>query len=1588
MNKKKRNYLTKVAAILLTCILFITGIGIEDVSAFWNNDTPDYGDLRNEAKITIQLIHCYHNATSDPMYSTHYDSSGRHKLDAVQADLDSWKSDKKNNPSGRTKCVMTDTVQPRVLNDYAAGLESIDTNKYFYEYSLTYAESELVDYVLITQPEITHYSDNDSKRPADLREEHVRMYWIGSYNKSMTEVTGKWTGNGYDENDTDIGWYDFKNESFPSIDSSLSQQTWETIGDHEAFQNNKSFVFTKKMGENGMEFIYLLEGTKTVNANDGSFLDITGGIYDYLKSADASTVDKAERRYNKTYTSSGEPNASADPGFNHRDQSHDGRPLGYGEHVNAVIGIVFYNTVQFDTNGGTFAYGSVSDAMVYAGSSLCKVYPWFNDVSKESYYSDIDASNPQVSTQYGNVSVKSPTRPGYEFLGWYAAETGSDGSIAKDSDGNILLTDIPVYDLDGKAVLTYTDSNGNAKASPYFDSNGSWIYKGNVTAAARWKYIGAYSIRYSRGASNSNSVMPDSTSATLGSAVPVADGSYIEGSDYTVDFITWTNCGTTSPDNIPSIRSRFAFSYWDIEGGKYNGVSTSDDIKTEFYRADAAEGSIFTASAKYDDFTGTLPQASCAGYELEGWYSAYNAKTGTFKAEDRVGDPGGTYTVKTSGNSVYKAFYANWVKSGSRIYFDPFLCDECGKYGSTSQKTINATAGKYSARVSSGIKGASIDSLHGFAGWYDADGVQVYDGSGNAATASSKYWTADPSGKPVWNYREDIIVYAHYSEDYYIIHYDKGESDNSVSMPADAAVMEGGGTTLADGRIYGGSGYIASFDTNVEPDTTSFASIPNAVLGNFPFLHWDIEGSAYGENGKNLYYEKPGAGNKEVITATAVYTDASVTLPSTSRRGYIFKGWYRDKECTDFAGNAWDRTSIPVSATSIEIIFYAKWEKGFTDIAFDYNVPDTAKKSILGYALSGNGTSSKRVQYFAPLGTLPSPTLTGYRLSVNNLSDGWSTMPNLSDGTQVSSPVTAATAYDGSYDTLYAQWEPVSYFIRYDYDGGSVSRNNPIEAGYYEEITVYSPARAGSTFLGWKITGMDGSRHLIDGTLTGTGVTSGSGAGKGKTSIKMMGLRADSGTVTLTALWKDTQYPITYDCRDAEDNTQLTPDSDVGNPSSYTVSTPTFTLKNPTVKGYSLSGWEGTGITGRIPTVTVQNGNTGDRAYTAYYKPEEYKIAYDLCGGTWGENASHPFSAKYNRTFTVSAPVLNGCTFEGWEITDMSDDCTHIIGNTSVTGSTASGITATSFMNLRSRGGIKVRFKAVWSHAVYSIQYDFNGGSAYAGGSYPESAETYTSFNITNPERSGWTFAGWTVTGMDDALHYLPNGNTTSESSFSEGAGKASGTNLLYGNLRYSPGTVKLTAAWERDDRQIVFFGNGGIMTGDSVQGNGEWTMRFIKFGSTDFNKRSEYGTYWGTDVPSVSKTGYKFEGYYDALTGGSAAYDGSYNRISGLYWDDSSRFIGPSLILYARFTPKDFNVTFDANGGCWSSDNSQDDRTLGVTYDSTKNNKAYGRTDIYRPGYTFGGWTTNPDGTGYSVYDADGYNTADGGYWSGDYRK
>ena len=108
----------------------------------------------------------------------------------------------------------------------------------------------------------------------------------------------------------------------------------------------------------------------------------------------------------------------------------------------------------------------------------------------------------------------------------------------------------------------------------------------------------------------------------------------------------------------------------------------------------------------------------------------------------------------------------------------------------------------------------------------------------------------------------------------------------------------------------------------------------------------------------------------------------------------------------------------------------------------------------------------------------------------------------------------------------------------------------------------------------------------------------------------------------------------------------------------------------------------------------------------------------------------------------------------------------------------------------------------------------------------------------------------------------------------------------------------------------------------------------------------------------------------------------------AGAYLADNGTWVGPSLILYAHFTPLEFELTFDVNGGVWADDKSSGTRTLGVTYDSDRNSTVWGSADVERTGYIPGGWNTRADGTGYTVFDTDGYSTDEGGYWSEDYRK
>ena len=72
-------------------------------------------------------------------------------------------------------------------------------------------------------------------------------------------------------------------------------------------------------------------------------------------------------------------------------------------------------------------------------------------------------------------------------------------------------------------------------------------------------------------------------------------------------------------------------------------------------------------------------------------------------------------------------------------------------------------------------------------------------------------------------------------------------------------------------------------------------------------------------------------------------------------------------------------------------------------------------------------------------------------------------------------------------------------------------------------------------------------------------------------------------------------YSITYNL-----NGGTVPNS--SNPNSYTIES-NITLANPIRDGYKFTGWSGTDLTGESnKTVTIQQGSTGDRDYTAYWE--------------------------------------------------------------------------------------------------------------------------------------------------------------------------------------------------------------------------------------------------------------------------------------------------------------------------------------------------------------------------------------------------
>ena len=210
---------------------------------------------------------------------------------------------------------------------------------------------------------------------------------------------------------------------------------------------------------------------------------------------------------------------------------------------------------------------------------------------------------------------------------------------------------------------------------------------------------------------------------------------------------------------------------------------------------------------------------------------------------------------------------------------------------------------------------------------------------------------------------------------------------------------------------------------------------------------------------------------------------------------------------------------------------------------------------------------------------------------------------------------------------------------------------------------------------------------------------------------------------TLTAQWTVNQYTITYN---------LAGGTAEGNPSTYTIETKAFTLKNPTKSGYTFTGWSGTGLDGENNmTVTIPTGSTGNRTYTAHwrYNGSGHSYSYYTIKATAGAGGS-------------ISPSGNVSVREGRDRTfTITPDKGYAISNVKIDGKSIGSVKSYTFENVRRTHTIEVIFTKANGNPQTGVFVDV------ATGSYYEDAVD-------------WAVENGITKGTDDT-HFSPDGICT-----------------------------------------------------------------------------------------------------------------------------------------------------------------------------------------------------------------------------------
>ena len=191
--------------------------------------------------------------------------------------------------------------------------------------------------------------------------------------------------------------------------------------------------------------------------------------------------------------------------------------------------------------------------------------------------------------------------------------------------------------------------------------------------------------------------------------------------------------------------------------------------------------------------------------------------------------------------------------------------------------------------------------------------------------------------------------------------------------------------------------------------------------------------------------------------------------------------------------------------------------------------------------------------------------------------------------------------------TLYAKWNPKSYTISYELNGGTNAENNPTDYTYGTGVESFAGAtKDGYTFEGWY--------------------------SESDFATKVESISATQ-TANITLYAKFTK-PISYEL-DGGVNAE-------SNPASYVEGVGVPSLASPTKTGHGFLGW----YLNDSQVTAIGTDQTGDIMLSARWQANTYNIDYKLDGGTNGNN---PTTYTYGEgVASLEDATKDGYVFTGW----------------------------------------------------------------------------------------------------------------------------------------------------------------------------------------------------------------------------------------------------------------------------------------------------------------------------------------------------